>query len=118
MNNIVFLEIDGVLNSDSFFYKRYKSSRGLRMIDIFNLNEDDDLALSKLADIDLDALERAVEITKSTNSKVVITSIWKDLRCYDKIKNHLIDLGLPIVDKLPGEYNDRGIEIKKYLEII
>ena len=115
-DNVVFLEIDGVLNSDSYFFKRYRNTIGLRMIDIFNLDEDDELVLSKLIDIDLDALERAIEITNSTNSKAVITSSWKELECYDKIKKHLINLGLPIVNKTLTDYNNRGKGIKEYLK--
>ena len=51
--NIIFLDIDGVLNSECFYIKRYRNMRELRMIDVNSLGEKDPRVKRILCEIDL-----------------------------------------------------------------
>ena len=102
INNIIFLDIDGVLNSNKYFdsisNKEY-------------INPVDRLML----DIDVSKVKILLEVINKTNTKVVITSSWRRMKLYPYIKERLISMGLPVVGETPFIEGRRGEEIKSYL---
>lgn len=127
--NIIFLDIDGVLNSDEFFNEeRLKiieefnstklNNKNLYMIDDFDL-----LADWAMLRIDFSKLELVKELANITDSNIVIISSWRTLEFYPFIEQRLKELGLPIVGKIEDEIKkdsfiryDRGKGIKDYLK--
>jgi len=112
MNNIIFLDIDGVLN-DMDCFRKFKDVR-------YNyykcLTGYEKLLLTNIIDIDLDKIYLLKELINNTNSKVVVTSSWRNLRIYPLVEEYLINLGIPIIDTTPYIDSKRGLEIKTYLE--
>ena len=115
INNIVFLDIDGVLNSECFYIKRSRNMKDLKMINTSILKEDNKTVLRLLSSIDLNAVDRVKILIEETNAKIVIISSLKVLDCFDKFCNYLIDIGLPIIDKTYNNNDNRGKGIKEYL---
>lgn len=113
--NIIFLDFDGVLNSQTFFIKRDRNMRDLRMIDTNSLNESDPHVEYMLWQIDLDNLDLLRKIVDETDSKIVVISSWKQLSWFDKIAKHLIDMKIPIIDTTKDNGSNRGEGIKNYL---
>ena len=74
--NIIFLDIDGVLNTSDSFKKEYYKSKELNRIRIYPIDED--------------RLSYLVEIVKLTNAKIVLTS--SNRVNFIKINNKLIPL--------------------------
>lgn len=113
--NIIFLDIDGVLNTSDSFKEEYYKSKELNRIRIYPIDED--------------RLSYLVEIVKLTNAKIVLTS--SNRVNFIKIDNKLIPLNnigkdilnifskhnLSIYDITPYDDNRlRGNEIKMWLE--
>lgn len=114
---IIFLDFDGVLNSITFFIKRYRNMKDLRMIDVGSLNEDDKNVRFMLSQIDLDNFDILKTIIDKTDSKVVVISSWKYIPWFEKTSKHLIDLGIPIIDTTKEDNSiNRGAGIKNYLK--
>ena len=114
--DIIFLDFDGVLNSESFFIMRHRNMQGLRMINIdINSEEDKDIQwyMWQINPYNLDILK---EIIDETNSNIVVCSSWKTLRSFDRISEELIKLGIPIIDKTYDSGYNRGHGIKEYLK--
>jgi hypothetical protein len=112
---IIFLDFDGVLNSETFFVKRYRNMQDLRMIDVNSLNESNNYIKYMLQQIDLDKLDLLKELIDSTDSKIVVISSWKYSSKFDDICKHLINLGIPIIGATKDNMDDRGQGIKDYL---
>ena len=112
MNNIIFLDIDGVLNDMDYFRK----SKDVRHNYYKCLTGYKKLLLTHLLDIDLNKVYLLKELINNTNSKVVVTSSWRNLRIYPLVEDYLINLGIPIIDTTPYIDSKRGLEIKTYLE--
>lgn len=113
MNNIIFLDIDGVLNNQNTFIKM-KDVR----INYYKCHLYDDFKYKlayKLLDIEKDKLYLLKEIIKETNSQVVITSAWRNMRIYPLIEDYLINIGIPIIGTTKYLDGLRGKEIKDYL---
>ena len=119
MDNIIFLDIDGVLNDINTFInnknikdvynkvlKYYKNNNYLKYLEL--------LIDKVMLDIDYEKLELLKYVVSSTNAKIVITSSWKCLDHYSLIEERLINIGLPIIDTIENIY-DRGVGIKQYL---
>ena len=113
--NIIFLDIDGVLNTSDSFKKEYYKSKELNR--------------SRIYPIDEDRLLYLLEIVNLTNSKIVLTS--SNRVNFIKINNKLIPLNntgkdilnafnkynLSIYDITPYDNNRvRGNEIKMWLD--
>lgn len=95
---IIFLDIDGVLNSDEYFDK----------IKNLNINGiENDIDVSKIV-----LLKKSLD---ETGAKVVLTSSWRYTRKAQELKQLLLSYGI-IVDCTPFIDNERGIEIKKWLQ--
>ena len=95
---IIFLDIDGVLNSDEYFDK----------IKNLNINGiENDIDVSKIV-----LLKKSLD---ETGAKIVLTSSWRYTRKAQALKQLLLSYGI-IVDCTPFIDNERGIEIKKWLQ--
>ena len=95
---VIFLDIDGVLNSDEYFDK----------IEGLNIEE-----IEKQIDVEkIKLLKRAVE---ETGSNVVLSSSWRYTRNAQYLKQLLLEYGI-LADSTPFMKNKRGEEIKGWLE--
>lgn len=100
-NKIIFLDIDGVLNSDKF-YERC-TSKGMIWVE---------------RRIDPDAVKRLKIIVDETNAEIVVTSTWR--RVSDDmslLERHLRAQQLQVFDKTPMLYKSRGDEISAWFKI-
>ena len=113
MNKIIFLDIDGVLNSQNTF----RDNHEYRKFFVKYMNDGvNDKIIYKMLDIDLDKVFMIRDICNLTGAKVVISSTWRRSRYYPLIEERLTSLGIPIVGVTPFISNNRGDEIRKYLE--
>ena len=94
---VIFLDIDGVLNSDEYVEKVKKS-------DIQGIERDIDIEKVKL-------LKRAID---GTGAKVVLRSTWRYTKNARYLKELLANYGIR-VDSTPYIQDKRGLEIKKWL---
>lgn len=113
MNKIIFLDIDGVLNSQDTFRDNHEYSKFFVKYMGDNVN---DIITYKMLDIDLDKVFMVRDICNLTGAKVVISSSWRQSRWYLLIEEKLTSLGIPIVGVTPYIDGNRGDEIRKYLE--
>lgn len=102
INNIIFLDIDGVLNSDKYF-DSISNKECINPVDRLML------------DIDVSKVKILLEVINKTNAKIVITSSWRRMKLYPYIKERLISMGLPVVGETPFIEERRGEEIRSYL---
>ena len=114
MNNIIFLDIDGVLNYLNYFIKM-KNTR-VNYNKVFYNNNYYATFLINLLDIDQNKLYLLKEIIRETNSKVVISSSWRNLKIYPLVEDYLIKMGIPVIGTTPYINSKRGLEIKTYLK--
>lgn len=98
--NIIFLDIDGVLNS----YAYYKETEN---------------------DLDLKAIDILSQIYHKFNCKIVLSSTWRELKdisdeSAQKMWKHLVDTlekyGMEIYDITPTIKNNRPLEIATWLQ--
>ena len=94
---VIFLDIDGVLNSDEYLDKVKNS-------DIQGIERDVDVEKVKL-------LKRAID---ETGARVVLSSSWRYTRNARYLKELLANYGIR-VDSTPYIRDERGLEIKKWL---
>lgn len=94
---VIFLDVDGVLNSDEYFDK-------IKNLDIDGIQSEVDVEKIKL-------LKRTID---ETGSKVVLTSSWRYTRNAQELKKLLLEFGIS-TDSTPFIQNKRGLEIKQYL---
>lgn len=113
MNKIIFLDIDGVLNSQKTFVDNHK---WLKIFIKIKTNSIDDIVTRKMLDIELDKVFMLRDICNLTGAKIVISSCWRNLIHYILVEEKLVSLGLPIIGTTPYIDNNRGEEIRKYLE--
>lgn len=102
INNIIFLDIDGVLNSDKYF-DSISNKECINPVDRLML------------DIDMSKVKLLLEIVGRTNAKIVITSSWRRMKLYPYIKERLVSMGLPVIGETPFLEGQRGEEIRTYL---
>ena len=94
---VIFLDVDGVLNSDEYIDKIKK----------LNVNT----IKSKVSVNKIGLLKQAVD---ATGARVVLTSSWRYRRDGTLLKGLLLKYGI-CADSTPFIDNKRGLEIKKYL---
>ena len=97
MMKVIFLDVDGVLNSDEYFDR-------IENLNVQGIENEIDVNKIKL-------LKRAIDETKS---KVVLTSSWRYTRKAKSLKDLLSNYEI-YVDSTPFINNNRGLEIKKWL---
>ena len=100
--NIIFLDIDGVLNSVKYHTKE-----------------------KKIKDISDYHLQMLAEIYHKCNAKIVLSSTWRELDCMEneacrKMYKYLLDelarYNMEIISKTPVIEMDRPLEISTWLE--
>lgn len=96
---IIFLDVDGVLNSDEYFDK-------IQGLDIQGIESAIDINKVKL-------LKKAID---ATGAKVVLSSSWRYTKNASALKKLLSDYGVYVVDSTPVVEHKRGLEIKRWLE--
>lgn len=96
---VLFLDIDGVLNSTDY-YMRDEDIPDTRP---YPLNEIDPLAVDLLN-----------KIIKATGSKVVVSSSWRVLEGFDNLYERF-GIQSPLCGKTPSIFGRRGKEILEYL---
>ena len=94
---VIFLDVDGVLNSDEYFEK----TKGLNLQEIYQ-------------DIDVEKIKLLKKAVDETGAKVVLTSSWRYTKNAIKLKELLKEYEI-FVDTTPFIENKRGLEIKKWL---
>lgn len=109
MNPIIFLDIDGVLNSQSYYESdRYKEKETDNRFD-YDLEEIDERAVSYLSDL-----------IKETNADIVVSSTWRNRYSVEEFQKLLEAKGLvgKVIGKTPrcGEDCIRGNEILKWMK--
>lgn len=94
---VIFLDVDGVLNSDEYIKRTIKSN-------IQGIEKHVDVEKIKL-------LRQAID---QTNAKVVLTSSWRLTKMAQELIKLLITYGI-YADSTPYIRNERGLEIKQWL---
>lgn len=109
MNKFIFLDIDGVLNSEQYYIEKSESER-LRELKL------EGVIAYGLANIDSKAVSLLNKITDETGAKIVISSCWRGApSLYTILK--LAGITSPIYGETPRLENRwRGMEINKWLE--
>lgn len=107
MTNIIFLDVDGVLNSDSYQYDSGKWTQ------------------RKKDQIDPASIPLLNKIIEATNAKIVVSSTWRILY-YDILIQILKDMGCvgEVIDKTPEthfkakkyRHCQRGMQIQEWLD--
>ena len=113
MNKIIFLDIDRVLNTQNTFIDNHEYGKFF----VRNMNGSvDDEIVHIMLDIDLNKVFMLRDICNLTGAKVVVSSSWRRLRRYILLEEKLTNLGIPILGVTPFISNNRGDEIRKYIE--
>lgn len=103
--NIIFLDVDGVLNSSAYF-EQNKNKKGHNDLRDFHL-------------------QMLAKIYHTCNAKIVLSSSWRELDVEDDIHvywvyEYLVDTlakyGIEIIDKTPCIDNNRPLEIKTWID--
>lgn len=94
---VIFLDVDGVLNSDEYIDRAKKS-------DLQGIERDIDVEKIKL-------LKKAIN---ETGAKVVLSSSWRYTKNVKYLKELLARYGI-FVDSTPFIQNERGLEIRQWL---
>lgn len=113
MDKFIFLDIDGVLNSEQFYEEKTQKERFEELWKEF----EDDIAYM-LSNIDLKAVELLNKLTDATKAKIVVSSSWRRCSYLQDIFNYA-GIKEPIFGKTP--YLDsryRGGEISEWLKDI
>ena len=112
VDKIVFLDIDGVLNSEEWAKKR------------FNKLVSDDICDS---DVDTNAINRLIKFLNDTNAKIVLSSSWRSLNVkstileFSTFNHELLKKLIPyIIGVTPRFYKctKRGNEIKYWMNML
>ena len=95
---VIFLDVDGVLNSDEYFDK-------VRNLKIKGIENQIDVEKIKL-------LKKAVD---ETGAKVVLSSSWRFTLNEQPLRDLLSRYGIGVYSRTPYIDWERGLEIKKWL---
>lgn len=95
---VIFLDVDGVLNSDEYIDQMIKEN-------VKGIEKEIDANKVRL-------LKRAVD---ETGAIVVLTSSWRLTKDLPLLKQLLLQNGVILADSTPFIENERGIEIKSWI---
>lgn len=110
MRKIIFLDIDGVLNSLEYFDQLK--------------NADQSKKIEKYQELDVEKVRLLAKITANTGAEIVLSSTWRDIGrkkgkrdhpMYQYLVDTLAEFGLKIIDHTPYLDYDRPREIKEWL---
>lgn len=113
MNKVIFLDIDGVLNSNNTFADNQEWRKFFCKFSNKSLKDE---ITYHMIDIDLDKVFMLRDVCNLTGAKIVISSSWRRLWYYPLTEEKLVNLGLPIVGTTPYIKGNRGEEIRRYLQ--
>ncbi len=113
---IIFLDIDGVLNSNSFFASNHNQVVDLYKKDKYDNSNVEFLIQRQMMDIDFSKLELLRMVINETDAKIVVISSWKKMDIFPYIAERLIELGIPVVGYTIDSGSNRGMGIKEYLK--
>lgn len=101
MRRIIFLDIDGILNSDAFRKRKYAMIRSGKLPSEFPLSEYDPAAVTRLNDI-----------VEATNCEVVLSTDWRFSKgIYDTLRKVGCNFTPIGITPCLGSYPIRGAEI-------
>lgn len=98
MMKAIFLDVDGVLNSDEYFD---------------SVSDSDDDSIEN--EIDMDKIKLLKEAVDLTDAQVVLSSSWRYTRKAQSLRELLIENSI-VTDVTPFLQNKRGLEIKSWLK--
>ena len=110
MQKIIFLDVDGVLNSLEYFDQLK--------------NSDQSKKIGEYQELDVEKVRLLAEIITNTGAEIVLSSTWRDIGRKEGQRDHpmyqyLVDtldaFGLKIIDHTPYFEYDRPREIKEWL---
>lgn len=96
---VIFLDVDGVLNSND--YIEYTSKNNVKGI---------------LEEIDPQKIDMLKQVLNITGAKIVVSSSWRNIRKFEKLRELFFLYGIRLDKKTPLIGNNRGLEIKQYLK--
>ena len=96
---VIFLDVDGVLNSNA--YVDYTSKNNVEGI---------------LEEIDPKTIEMLKYALDVTDAQIVVSSSWRNIRKFEQLKELFLRYGINLDEKTPVLGHERGLEIKQYLE--
>ena len=102
---IIFLDVDGVLNSEEFFIMRPHTL-------------EDKKKWTEESDFDQYAVKLLNKMTDATDAKIFVSSCWRVGRTVDELKDLLKRVGIAgeVIGKTKQLQTDRGFEIADWLE--
>ena len=110
MRKIIFLDIDGVLNSMEYFDQLKNAEQSKK--------------IGEYQELDIEKVRLLAEIIANTGAEIVLSSTWRDIGRKEGQRDHpmyqyLVDtldaFGLKIMDHTPYLDYDRPQEIKEWL---
>lgn len=128
VNKYVFLDIDGVLNSNYYFEQKSQNTKNAQNNNntvtniITNINTDTS-QIDKYDDIDPIRVKRLRNIIEGTGAKIILCSSWRslsDIPGHPQWKYLLSSLAaenLYIYDQTPETLKGRPYDIRKYLNL-
>jgi hypothetical protein len=113
--NIIFLDIDGVLNCDIFYRESYKSAKK-KLKKAVKKNEIDSLEYYK-SQICSNRVALLNQLCIDTNAVIVVSSSWRNNKTVEELQTILNNSGatFTVIDKTPYTGYERGTEISKWL---
>jgi len=103
---VIFLDIDGVLNSEQFYIDRDHSPKAKKM-------------WTKTSHIDAKAVDILNQITNKTDAKIVVSSAWRVGRTTEELQILLKSVGVTgeVIDRTKATSFDgiRGEEIQEWI---
>lgn len=106
---VVFLDVDGVLNSETFMLKREELHHQLGHADPSRPKRETTCECFRLAcQIDRDAIARLNRLVAETGAKIVVSSSWRKLLDPPELHRVLVSHGLvgEIIGETPDGHND------------
>ena len=102
---LIFLDVDGVLNSTKWYDKLHKENKP---------------TISSEMELMPKAMKYIGKLVEKTGAKVVLSSTWrmsgKNSRHYINLTNQLRKYGVEIVGCTPVLWKSRGMEIQRFIE--
>jgi len=107
---LVFLDIDGVLNSHDFLYRAaVRNEQAQRRVERLG---------NEHLQLDPEAVDRVNQILSATGAKVVVSSSWRHAHPIEDLREILAKAGFigDVIDYTPRYGKDRGHEIDEWLQ--
>lgn len=117
--NYIFLDVDGVLNSQKYMIKTHKKLKKI----LKNKTESEMIYATR--HVDTKAVYRLSKIVKATNAKIIMSSSWRGAWKYGEpstnnytafyLNSVMHNFGIAVDDITTLVYHDRGEQILQYV---